>query len=316
MKHLWSRCQPYLRWVILGGTLFFLIKTLKDNWQEVATVHLYSWSWGFLALALAVTLAAHTWAGWVWGWILQELNQPVQLPWAARVYLKTNIAKYLPGNVWHYYGRVSAAKEIGIPLGASTLSVLLEPMLMAASALFVILFGSQPLLMKVQGLLRNVSWLSVTVLAIGLISIHPKILNPLMSRLRRLRTKPTVESLTPESASSQIRRYPLKPLLGEGLFLILRGTGFMCTLLAFGAIPLPQVALVFTAFSVAWLMGLVVPGAPGGIGVFEAVALALLKGPFTPGIVLSVVALYRLISILAETIGAGSVWIYDRRSQS
>ncbi|MEW5861033.1 MAG: UPF0104 family protein, partial [Cyanobacteriota bacterium] len=31
MKKIWSSLKPYLRWVILGGTLFFLAKALKDN---------------------------------------------------------------------------------------------------------------------------------------------------------------------------------------------------------------------------------------------------------------------------------------------
>jgi hypothetical protein len=77
----------------------------------------------------------------VWGWILKEFNQPVKAPWAIRVFLKTNIAKYLPGNVWHFYGRVWAARKAGISLEAAILSVVLEPLLMAASALLIALIG-------------------------------------------------------------------------------------------------------------------------------------------------------------------------------
>ncbi|WP_354635191.1 hypothetical protein [Planktothricoides raciborskii] len=42
--------------------------------------------------------------------------------------------------------------------------------------------------------------------------------------------------------------------------------------------------LVLSAFSFAWLLGLVLPGAPGGIGIFEATAIALLQNNFPPGI--------------------------------
>ncbi len=42
---------------------------------------------------------------------------------------------------------------------------------------------------------------------------------------------------------------------------------------------------------------IVVSGAPGSVGVFEATALALLEPKFSPGIVLSAVAFYRLISV-------------------
>ena len=54
--------------------------------------------------------------GWVWGWILRELDQPVSVPWSIATYLKTNIAKYLPGNIWQFYGRVVAAKMPDFPL--------------------------------------------------------------------------------------------------------------------------------------------------------------------------------------------------------
>jgi len=70
----------------------------------------------------------------VWTWILYELNQPVSSSQFIQIYLKTNIAKYLPGNVWHYYGRITAAKTAGVSGSAATLSVLLEPLLMAAAA--------------------------------------------------------------------------------------------------------------------------------------------------------------------------------------
>jgi len=45
-------------------------------------------------------------------------------------------------------------------------------------------------------------------------------------------------------------------------------------------------------------------GAPGEMGVFEATAIAPLSDRFSTGIILSAVALYRIISILADVSGA------------
>ena len=55
--------------------------------------------------------------------------------------------------------------------------------------------------------------------------------------------------------------------------------------------------------------GFVVPGAPGGLGVFEATAIALLQYHFPAAIVISAIALYRLMSIIAETAAAGLAWL-------
>jgi uncharacterized membrane protein YbhN (UPF0104 family) len=76
--------------------------------------------------------------------------------------------------------------------------------------------------------------------------------------------------------------------------------------MAFTPVKLEQIPHLLSVFSFSWLVGLVVPGAPGGLGVFEATMLSILdKSYFSPALVLSSVAAYRIISIVAELIGAG-----------
>jgi glycosyltransferase 2 family protein len=302
-QKLLSRLKPYLRWLILGGTLFFIASAIRQHWQEVAAIRISANGYGRLAIALLITLLAHTWSGWVWSRILRELNQPAQALWGIRTYLTTNIAKYLPGNVWHFYGRVVAAKNAGFSVGAATLSVLLESLLMAAAALTIALTTGT------TGILQILS------LAAVLIAIHPRFLNPLLKLASRLKGK----SKEPQEPI-QIRRYPLLPLLGEVCFVLLRGVGFFFTLSALSptasgyplGIAPSQIPLILSAFSFSWVLGLVVPGAPGGIGVFEATAIALLGFQLPTGTIIGGVALYRLISILAEVTGAGFASVKTR----
>lgn len=293
--------KKILRWFILGGTLFFLGKALKDNWLEVTSIRIDAAGWAILAIATGVTLLAHTWAGWIWTWVLRELNQPVSSAQFIQVYLKTNIAKYLPGNVWHYYGRILAAKNANVSTGAATLSVLLEPLLMAAAALItVVLFGSQ---FAVNNTNLGLQILQLLSLVVVLGAVHPWVLNPAIRFLYKLKSKKSDSENQPIS-SLNIKHYPLKPLLGELVFLGLRGTGFILTMFALGSLNLSHIPLLLGAFSFAWVLGLVVPGAPGGIGVFEATALTILQYHFPTALVISAIALYRLISILAEIAGA------------
>jgi hypothetical protein len=301
MRAIGARVKPWLRWVILGGTLFFLAKVLKDHWQSVTQLQISTSGWACLAIGLGVTLLAHTFAGWVWSQILQDFHQSVNRGWIIQAYLKTNIAKYLPGNIWHYYGRVTAATTAGASLATATVSVLLEPLLMAASALFIALFCSQQIVAKYgfPALL-----LQIVGLVAVLLSVHPIVLNQLIQRLSKLKAPSSPDPAT-TSQPFRLDHYPITPLLGEMGFLLLRGLGFLLTFVALSPIALEQIPILLSAFSVAWLLGLVVPGAPGGIGVFEVTAIALLDRQFSPGLILSVVACYRLISILAETAGAG-----------
>jgi uncharacterized membrane protein YbhN (UPF0104 family) len=294
--------------VILGGTLFFLVKAFKDNWREVAAIRIDAAGWITLFIAFSITLLAHTWAGLVWGWILQSFNQPVQYRWVLPVYLKTNIAKYVPGNVWHYYGRIWAVTKAGGSLEAATISVLLEPLLMAAAALLVALMASQFGWVETQG---NPQFWGLQFLGLGIVclAVHPRVLNPTLQVLSRLKGKAATAEVF------QLERYPFVPLLGELGFLGLRGTGFLVTFVALAAVNPNQILLLFSAFSMAWVLGLVIP-TPGGLGVFETTAIALLDQHFSGGVVLSVVALFRVVSILAEVVGAGIGFLSDRTSDT
>jgi len=297
-----SRLKPYLRWVILGGTVFFIASAIHQNWQEVAAIRISATGYLNLAIALLITLLAHIWSGWVWSWILRELNQPATGLWSIKVYLITNLAKYLPGNVWHFYGRVIAAKDAGFSVGAATLSVLLEPLLMAAAALAIALTTGS----RTNGITQ------LLCLSAVLIAIHPRFLNPLLQLASRLKGKSQDAQAVQNQQPVQIRRYPLFPLLGEAGFVALRGLGFLLTLSALSPIAPAQIPLVFSAFSFAWVLGLVVPGAPGGIGVFEATAIALLNSQIPTGTIIGGVALYRIISIFAEVSGAGLARVKTR----
>ena len=298
--------------------LVFLGAALRSHWQEVTAIRVAASGWACLAIALGVTLLAHIWSGWVWSLILRELQQPVPGAWGVVVYLKTNIAKYLPGNVWHFYGRVWATHKAGVPLAIATLSVLLEPLLMAAAALAIALLSSPQ---------QNWLWQLVS-LVIILAIVHPRILNPPLQYLQRTkgrlkRTVPNDDDPKPSSELTEtsqkllkLKRYPLIPFLGEIGFVLLRGVGFVLTVQALQVVALDQIPILFSAFGFAWLLGLVVPGAPGGLGVFEVTAIAILEqgnSGFSSAVILSAVALYRLVSILAEAGGAGLVWLDNYR---
>lgn len=303
IKGLFSQVKPYLRWVILGGTLFFLAKAVKDNWQEVAEIQITGSWWMAFAVPLTVTLMAHFWSAWVWVRILHSFQQPVAIGWGMSVYLKTNIAKYLPGNIWHFYGRIMAVKEIGLSARVAVLSVLIEPVLMAVAAF---LLGCTALIFVEVSPLPILPLVKIVfaLIAGGLLAVlHPIILNNLLHYLRRLKQK-SLGNNKQDGGIFEVKSYPLGLLLGEVGFVLLRGLGFVLAVWAiFPGLDIAKVPVLLGGFSLAWLLGLVVPGAPGGIGIFEATAVLLLSGVFGSGTILSAVAFYRLISVLAETLG-------------
>ncbi|MDA0265641.1 MAG: UPF0104 family protein [Cyanobacteria bacterium] len=306
--------KNYFRWVILTFTLVFIAQTLKIHWQEVLTLQITAKAWRILPIALGVTLLAHIWSGWVWGWIIQLFGQPTDRVWVISTYLKTNIAKYLPGNVWHFVGRVRAVQGQGASTGIAVMSVVLEPLLMAAAALILASLSSPESLS-----------LQLIALASVLVGIHPRILNPILRSLSRAKVSAATPLANQAKGSNQakgvdiIKTYPLLPLLGEIIFVLGRGFGFI---LVVGSLT-PERALdywqVIGQFSLAWLMGLIIPGAPGGLGVFEATALTLMTPTLPTATVIGSVAIYRLVSTLAEALGAAMIGLdglWDSKTDS
>lgn len=301
-----------LRFAVIGIVIAFLSKAILDHWQGVVRLKVGVSGFACLAIALGVTLLAHLIAGCVWARILRELQQPVSYGWGSAVYLKTNVAKYLPGNVWHFYGRLAATKQASIPLGFGLLSILLEPLLLVVAAA-ILAIGGLPTWLPSLGIAETDAWIKPTqAIAIGgmLMLVAPRCLNPLLHILLKLKQK----TLGGELAHPWgLPHYPWRPLLGELIFLLLRGTGFLLVGLAISPFALDHAVALYSGFAIAWLGGFVIPGLPGGIGVFEALALALLSPLLPTSDLLGILALYRLINTLAEAIGAALVVIAERR---
>ncbi|NJN63281.1 MAG: UPF0104 family protein [Coleofasciculaceae cyanobacterium RL_1_1] len=339
MRTILAAIKPYLRWVIIGLTLCFILAALRDGWSEVVQLRLRSQGLRYLMIGFGLTLLAHGWSGWVWGWILRDLDQTVTAPWAIGTFLRTNIAKYLPGNIWHFVGRVRAAIRQDIPLMIAVLSVAIEALCMAAAAA-VLAIAVLPF--------PGAIGVGLILIAIG---VHPRCFNPIVTRFAAgkvsqferiqhqyidqtsskplelqnrsiVQDSPNRSIVNPVQTSDDdftgltnlnnaptaqpigLQRYPWRSLLGELGFVILRGLGFLAVWLALAPLEIDDLPRLVGGFSFAWLLGLVVPGAPGGIGVFEATALSIWTTHWPTGIILGAIALYRLISVATEAIGA------------
>lgn len=279
------RLKLFLKGGTILLTLIFLGLTFQEHWQEIPPLQVDKRLWSGLAAGVGLTLVAHIWAGWAWGRILINLEQSVSPHWAIRIYLQTNLAKYIPGNIWHFLGRIQGATSQGISWGVAGLSVLLEPLLMAAAALLCMMLS-----------LRGPFFFLQTVGLVGVgVGLHPRLLNMVLQRL------------DPQIARVQI--YPWKAFLAELVFMLLRGCGFLGVILALHPSHSPHWLQLLGAFSGAWLLGLVVPGAPAGLGVFESVLILTLEPLIASGPLLQTLAIYRVVSLLAEMAGAALSYV-------
>ncbi len=300
LTHTWNALsqapafKPLLKLSVAALALGFLAWTLLSRWSELSRIDLKEVRIGWLVASIGLTLLGHVCNGLAWGAALRALGAKVSAGWSVRVYLQTNIAKYAPGKVLHFYGRILAGAEVGVRRSVILVSVLIESVQLAviASVLgLVLFFGEDASLNRLQGALL------AAVALLGALSLKPQVLNGSLKLLSRLAGAQAKEPVVLHSSL-------LPAYLGMLAFVLIRGLGMYAGFLAFTEAPLSTLPLILGAFSLAWVLGFVVPGPPAGIGVFESAMLLLVRHDFGGGLLLAVVAVYRLTSTGAEALGA------------
>ena len=291
-------------WITLGS-IGFVMAALLSHGRQLVQLRLDGQGWLWLLLGVGVSLLSLVVNGLAWGVVLRWLG--LRPDWAAVVelHVATNLRKFLPGGIWHLASRVQRLRSEDTPLAApvnttmALVAVLLDPLVAAVAALALVPLGGW------QGGLGLVCLLPLALLL-------PRWLDPLLVRLERRRARDLglEEELMQElplERSSVLRGYPWPPLLAEMAFVLLRFAGFCCCIQAFD-LPLASDATVWLAgFALAWTAGLVVPGAPGGLGVFEAVLLLRMGVALPEAPLLAVALSYRLIVTLTDLLGAALV---------
>ena len=88
------------------------------------------------------------------------------------------------------------------------------------------------------------------------------------------------------------------------MFILARFIGFLCCLKVFSIETLISKGVLISSFSFAWVVGLVVPAAPGGLGVFETVILFGLGSHLPEPPLLASLLCYRFISTISDIFAA------------
>jgi len=283
-------------WVSLLS-LGFLLAALLANGSQVLQQHLDLQGWLWLLLGVGVSLLSLVVNAVAWGVVLRQLG--LRPRWQALIaaYLATNLRKYLPGGVWHLAGRLQLLCASDAPLlqpaatAQALVAVVLDPLLAAIAGLALVAAGGW------QG-----GW-GLACLA-PLLLLRPRWLRQLLLWLERRQAQrlgveaPALAAAPPPVGAA----WPA--LLGLLAFVLVRFAGFACCLLAFDLEHSLDWGGWLAGFVSAWVAGLVVPAAPGGLGVFEAVLLVRLGGALAPGPLLAVAISYRAVVSLADLLAA------------
>ena len=251
--------------------IFFVIARLYRYADQVNLHRFSALDWLLLALLACVYGGANLLMAVAWKRLLAFLGISTTRRWAIWAYGISQLAKYVPGNVFQFAGRQAIGMAAGIagqPLLKSTLYEL--AMVAVAGALFAVLIS--PLLWNAVPV-----WAALACFGCLLVGVEWGLKRYLSSHLAAV-------------------------WLLHALFLTISGMVFWAVLwMVSPAHHLPASATIICgAYVLAWLSGLVTPGAPAGVGVREAVLLFLLSKLIAPGDLVLAVVIGRMVTVVGD----------------
>lgn len=278
-EHATTRRVRAVAQVLLLAAIVFIAFRVRSLWHG-SHIELGRVDWLALVGAFVLAVAGTAAGALIWLVILEALGVRTQRRWAG-LFFQAQLGKYIPGSVWQYAGRVAVARSNGIPVRPTGVSLPVEFIAsgLAGGLVAALLVGW---------------WGMAAVAAVAVLLI-------VAARLARFR-RPAVRA----TVRATVLYLPVWLLLGGSFWLCARG------LLA---VPARDLALYMGAFAVAWLAGLVAIYAPGGLGVREAVLVALLSSRLGAADALVVAAASRLTLVLADVMLAVVATAAMRRSR-
>ena len=254
----------------LFGIVFVAIQL--NAYSEQIDLSKFNAAVWFLVILLAMLYAAASvMLVQAWLQLLGMLGITAGRRWALKTYGMSQLAKYVPGNIFHLAGRQALGLAAGLPGFALAKSVVWELGLFACAGAF---FGG-----LAMALIWTVPSASILIPTFVTISVGAVVV------LRQL--------LSPAAGTAfawQLSFLSVSSAVFVGVLEI-------CAPLDLSLSVYIKVCAVYV---LAWLAGFVTPGAPAGVGIRELVILFMLRGEFAESDLLLSIVLGRCVTVLGD----------------
>jgi len=256
--------------------------------------------------ALGIVLASVLWScgapllAQAWHGLLKGLG--VHRPWRELfgIVAITQFAKYVPGNVAQYIGRAGMSLARGIPARPLAVTMILETLLVIAAALVMGVGMGTLSEIGLQAVRRHGGQLALIVLLVLLASAGLFVFRrvaPALLRRFAPRYAPALDGTLLPPQACLARAFVLYCCM-----YVCMGIG----LIVLAHFLLPDAPhdywLLIAVFALAWVVGFLTPGAPGGLGVREGLMLLMLAPVFSAASASVLVIALRIATTLGDVL--------------
>lgn len=219
----------------------------------------------------------------------------------AVIFTKSGLLKYIPGNILQYVGRNELALQYDLNHAKVALSTFLDVVCNLCAIAAIIICFSQKDIVRIINLYHiNIK----VVFAAAAIGIFFAIIVSLY-----IYNKNSLHKVTKAISKAfilDILFYVITNLFASALFIIIMKVIANESSFSYGT--------VIGAFLLSWVVGFIVPGAPGGIGIREAIITFLLsKSVQQESVVISII-IYRFITTIGDLVGFIIAILFKKQS--
>ncbi len=247
------------------GIFSWILRPILRQWEQVRGLILDTSVLRFAVAAGMFAVFLFVFRALAWRRVLQGFGFTLPVAAACRIWITSELARYLPGAIWQVVGRVYLAKPYGVRGTVVSVSQVLELAVfllanMLLSVLCLMYYGIKHL----HG--AAVVWLyvSAALLPVLLVLLHPRVFYGAINAVVRRIGKPDVHS--------QLGGRELFALLGwNTLGLMWQSVALYLLLQDALGLKLDWWWVLAGAYCLAWTAGFLAVWAPGGIGVRELV---------------------------------------------
>jgi uncharacterized membrane protein YbhN (UPF0104 family) len=285
--------------------LVYVVVQATRVWDSAGAALLEGDTLARLCLALIPITLAYLAAALAWVVLLRSFGARARLLPTAGAYLAAQVGKYLPGNVGHYVGRVVLGARVGNPASTVALAMTVEFVLL----IFIAIVLGAPLLPLIWARLAE-AWhalpsarLVVLAACIGVAALALFAVVRLRPALRRFLGEWETQLRAPLGSAGAAGRFGFSITLWVAVFAL--SSASLVVLGESGEWSFEVLRAVVGLYSVAWIVGVLTPGAPGGIGVREALLIEGLTPLWGAGEAVAGALLFRVVTVAADVIALG-----------
>lgn len=259
-----------------GGLLgllgvFFVAERLVRYADQIDFGRFGPADWSILALFAVAYGSANVFLALAWRRLLAFFDLHVQPAWAVRAYGLSQVAKYVPGNIFHLAGRQAIGMAAGLPAWPLGKSAVWELGLISACGAFF------------AALTIPMLWPACP--AVASLGIFALLTAAFVAGLRWF-----VSTDVSRAALWQMAFLTVSAIVFAGMVFVVEDV----------ADPLLLLPRIGGAYIIAWLAGLITPGAPAGVGIREVALIYFLGETLSLDALLMAVVLGRVVTVLGD----------------